>query len=109
MTTQLKYESICNVKYKAKGHFFDAGTMRFFKSKAYETVYCGKLNWYFVTSEKNDGYKRLFTVRALDLTTLSIETIGEFQLYNTQLQAEKAAKRYAEIDLQGFIEPEKEI
>jgi hypothetical protein len=63
----MKYESICNIKHMHKGHWFDESTMRFFKSKVYETVYCGEKNWYFVSSERfSDEVKRLFTVREFE-------------------------------------------
>jgi hypothetical protein len=94
------FESLCNVKHKHRGHWFDESTMRYFNSKVYDPVYCGKEYWYFVSSEKcfTEGSKRLYSVRKFHVKTGDISTIGEFQEYKTKLQADKAAKLYAEKD-----------
>lgn len=83
---------ISDIKSKAVGHFFDKGAMRFFNSRILSDVFPSTKCVYFVTSEQYD-YKspRLFTVRSFDLTTRSIETVGEFQEYATRAQAISAA------------------
>lgn len=72
-------------------YFFSPGSKRFFNSRILDSVYPTKKLVYFVTSEKFD-YKspRLFTIRAYNPKTGSIDTIGEFQQYKTSLQAKKA-------------------
>ena len=66
-------------------HFFDKKSMAFFKSYIESPLYEGG---YFVTSEQNDPYQRLFTVRKVDFETGSIETVGEFQGHKTKKEAE---------------------
>ena len=95
----MKYESICNGIHKHNGHWFNESNMRFFRSKIYETVYCGKKNWYFVSSERfSNETKRLFTVREFNLKNKDVTTKGGFQEFKTKLAAERAAKKYAESD-----------
>lgn len=71
-------------------HYFDADTMRFFRSRVMPHVYGGRI---FVTSEQN-GYDhpRAWSVREA-MPDGSIETIGEFQEYATGSQAKTAARR----------------
>ena len=94
----MNYESICNVKHKHRGHWFDDSTMRFFKSKVYESVYCGKEFWYFVSSEKSENNPRLFTVRQFNPKTGDIDSYSSFQEFKTQAQANKAAMFAADND-----------
>lgn len=71
-------------------HFFDPGAMRFFNSRISEEVYGGK---YFITSEQfDDRSPRLYTIRMVN-DDASIDTIGDFQQYNTLAQAKGAIKR----------------
>lgn len=60
-------------------HFFDRGTMRFFRSRicARGTVYGGR---YFITSEKTcfEDYRRVYHVREVKMGGASIDTIGEY-------------------------------
>lgn len=70
--------SISDIKRHHSGHFFDAGAMRFFKSRVLSAVFCGTENVYFVTSESFDGTSRFFTVRKLNMKTRSIDTVSEF-------------------------------
>ena len=63
----------------AGSHFFDRGTMKFFRSRVLPTVYTGPGGVYFVTSEQfNDTSARRFTVRAFDPAKADINTLGEF-------------------------------
>jgi membrane protease subunit (stomatin/prohibitin family) len=67
-----------------KGHYFDADTMRFFKSRVLWQVFPGKDEVYFVTSERNTGilsgtnYPRKYTVRAYNPETDNIRTVPPF-------------------------------
>ena len=61
-------------------HFFSKDTMGFFNSRIESNLIGGK---YFVTSEKNDDWPRLYTIREYDKTTGRISTHGDFQQYKT--------------------------
>ena len=82
-------------------HWFSRDTMRFFKSRVGTRVYKGK---YFISSEQFEcfgssghGYHiepRKYTVRIANEDG-SIDTVGEFQQFDTYNQA----KRYIETNL----------
>lgn len=93
---------------KAHSHFFDKDTMRFFQSRASETCYIKGTDIYFITSEKQKShwsefdqkvyhFPRLFTVRKCDKDG-DIDTIGDFQAYDSLRAARKAIKDLFEID-----------
>ena len=92
MTTFRTIQQIINF-HESKGmHFFSAGSKRFFNSRIHSDVYGGCV---FVTSEKFDWKSpRLFTVRKIDQNG-NIETIGDFQGYDTRSKAHTAAKNFA--------------
>lgn len=70
-------------------HFFSPDTMRFFGSRVLPTVYGGR---YFITAEDDfSGTKRLYTIREAQ-TDGSVDTVGEFQAYETRAQAVKAVQ-----------------
>ncbi len=83
---------------KSKGfHWFSKGTMRYFKSRI--------SNWdsvtgYFITSEHGPGNAsetffngpRKFSIRKANFDNGNVDTIGQFQQYNT-LGAAKTALR----------------
>lgn len=75
-------------------HFFDQGATRFFRSRYPQTGIVKDNKAYFATSEQFD-YKspRLYTVRVCDMATGIVDTIGEFQQYQTSAQANAAIKR----------------
>ena len=78
-------------------YFFNTDTMRGFKSRVHENVYGGCV---FVTSEKNSSwrfdYPRAYTVRMITENG-SIETIGEFQGFDTRYSAHAHAKWIGEV------------
>lgn len=83
---------------KGSPYFFSDNTMRFFKSRVSELCWqTGDIkkyqtnDIYFITSEKRDNYKRLFTVRKSDKSG-DHKTIGEFQQYGSLNEARKAIK-----------------
>ena len=91
---------ISDVKYCAteicKSHWFDADSMRFFKSRVSSAAYAdGKGGAYFVSGERGPSGPRAYSVRHYDPQRCGIETIGEFQGYRTKRQAENAAKDLA--------------
>ena len=74
-------------------HFFDADTMRFFKSRVLDgvTIHDGRV--YFVTSERNSGfggdYSRRYTARVM-CAGAHIDAIRGFQEYATAREARAA-------------------
>ena len=80
--------------YSNQHHFFDAGATRFFNSRYPQTGIVKDNKAYFVTSEQFD-YKspRLYTVRVCNMETGIVDTIGEFQQYQTSKQAQAAIKK----------------
>lgn len=70
--------------------WFTPGAMRFFNSKVPPNVYG---NRYFVTSEQYDyDSPRLYTIREI-MDDGSINTVGEFQQYETLTAARVAARK----------------
>lgn len=78
--------------------YFSADTMRYFNSHIDGVIFkaADGTKIYFCTSEKAPHAKRAWTVRAFDVATADINTFGEFQAYNTLLQARKAAAAAAQ-------------
>lgn len=77
------FTSSCDIIRAHKGHFFDASSMRFFRSRVCGEVFPGQNEVYFVTSEKfvssrGDAAPRKFTVRAFDPQTDNIRTVQPF-------------------------------
>jgi len=71
------------IRNHARGHFFDAGANRFFRSRYPQTGYRKGSKAYFVTSEQfigSDGHAapRAYTVRVLDYGTGDVDTAGDF-------------------------------
>jgi hypothetical protein len=66
-----------------KGHYFERGTMRFFRSRVLWQVFPGQTEVYFVTSERfvgsdGRGKPRYYTVRAYNPVTDDIRTVPPF-------------------------------
>lgn len=74
-------------------HYFEPGTLRFFKSRIGETIYGGR---YFTTSEQGPNMPRRYSVREA-MPDASVQTIGEFQAFATGAQAIAAARRLGRI------------
>jgi len=95
-----------NDRTQGEGHFFDADTMRFFKSRILQPVYILGNGYVFVTSERNEGMfwngngythydeGRKYTVRLWDGHSVRIDNAGEFQEHTTSRAAHKAAQAY---------------
>lgn len=88
--TKVHYSSVSEIKLanrRAGQHFFDADTMRFFRSRVGDKVYGGR---YFITSEQfDDEAPRLYTIREA-MPNGHIEDASEFQAYRTRAQAQAA-------------------
>ena len=81
-------------------HWFDADTLRFFRGRLAQGGYrAADGSVYFVSSEQNHGmgapYPRLYTVRRLTGPKGDVQTVGEFQSFNSAATATKYAKGYA--------------
>ena len=80
----------------AGSHWFDAGSMRFFRSRILDTVYQGGGGVYFVSSEQFEGSSgrapRMFSIRKFNPLTADISTFGPFNE-----MARERAKRLARI------------
>ncbi|GAF70189.1 unnamed protein product [marine sediment metagenome] len=81
------------------GYWFSSESKRFFSSRVAQTAYKNEETdiAYFVSSEQFDSTSpRLYTVRACDLNTGDINTVGVFQEYSTSREATREAQRLAE-------------
>lgn len=77
------------------GHcWFSAGALEFFSSKIYRTLYAWEGGAYFVSSEKDRHYPRLYTVR-FAFPDGRVETVGGFQGYDCEDDAAAEASRLA--------------
>jgi len=82
-------------------HFFDTDTIRFFSSRVDNSVLAPKTinekEGYFITSERNTytTNPRAYTIRAVNLVTGDIRTIGEFQQFSTKAMAYAVLKEYS--------------
>jgi len=87
------FHTITSIKLanRARGHhFFDADTMRFFRSRIGQTVHGGR---YFVTSEQFDARSpRLYTIRRAAADG-SISDVGGFQGYTSSASAVRAIQK----------------
>ena len=80
--------------YSTQHHFFDPGATRFFRSRYPQTGIVKDNRAFFVTSEQFDyNAPRLYTVRMCDMATGIVETVGEFQQYETSAQANAVIKK----------------
>lgn len=71
-------------------HWFEPSTKRFFRSRIGDTLYGGR---YFISSEQfHEAAPRLYTVREANPDG-SIDTVGEFQAYDTRTQAVAAIRK----------------
>jgi hypothetical protein len=91
---------MATIRAEASGYFFEPATMRFFDSRlpahGYRAI-DGAV--YFYTSEQFHGSfgsaPRYYTVRRLNPVTKSIDTVGEFQAFDTAHAANLEARRLA--------------
>ncbi len=83
-------EEIKQANANAGQHWFSPDTMRYFNSRVLAGVIGGR---YFVTSERyDDGTPRLYTIRVANEDG-TIDTVGDFQGYETADSAKRAAWR----------------
>ena len=93
------FTCIENIQYlneKAGYHFFDKSALRFFNSKVLDAIYstwkeeC--TTFLFITSEKGPDHIRKYSVRSFDSKTGKVDTVNDFQAYETARQAHNACK-----------------
>lgn len=87
---------------KAAGqHYFDASTMRFFKSRIIHSSWNG--DGLFLTSEQRDytggSDPRMWTIRRGDLTTFNVKTVGDFQAYSSLHRAQTALRKMRQVEV----------
>lgn len=96
------FYTVADIERHAAGHthWFDRDTKRFFNSRLGFNVYrtANPFFWLFVTSERNSwgNHPRLYSVRSYDSRTREVDTVGEFQGYNSSAGANRAARRIAQ-------------
>jgi len=80
-------------------HWFAKDTLRFFSSRVSSRLH---YNWpafprlvWFVSSEAYRNEPRRYTVRVHDVTTGGVDTVGQFQEFDTDKAAHAAAGRAA--------------
>ena len=97
LPTELTLAEMKKINQDLGMHFFDKDAVKFFNSK-FETKGIRKgNNVYFITSEQFEptiGEKepRKYTIRDMDLNDGSIDTVGEFQQYDSKESAKKVLK-----------------
>lgn len=103
--TMDEIKTACRVR---GSHWFDPGTMRYFKCRILETVYQGSGGVFFVSSEKcssmYNNHPRRYTVRKFNPESADIDTAGEFNVM-TKHMAIKKAKELAGPDHEEANEP----
>jgi hypothetical protein len=92
---------IATLNASAGGHWFERGTLRFFRSRVAALAYVNRdaTRAYFVSSEQDrlDGV-RLYSLRVAELVgpkVGDVDTVGEFQAYATRAAADRAARAAA--------------
>ena len=104
-----KFYSIDDIKTanrQAGQHYFEASTMRFFRSRVSEDIFpVDGHGAYFITSEQYQSMSgalepRLYTVRHA-APDGSCDTVGEFQAYSSGRQAKREALRLSLLDHDG--------
>ena len=74
-------------------HWFEADTLRFFRSRYAGTAVVKAGGAYFTSSERGPDMSRRYSVCRMDMETGSVDSIGGFQAYATLSQAKAALKR----------------
>lgn len=97
----LKKIPMTEIRAMAKGHCFDREAMRFFSTTLPQHGYIANDGAVFFASGEqflplsNGPYPRRYSVRRLDPETRFVDTVGEFQQYETLRAATLAARELA--------------
>lgn len=92
----ISIETVKRINAKFGFHYFSRETLRFFSSRISTCAYQIGNKAYFITSEKNTftaNNPRKYSIRVMDLTNGNIDTIGEFQEFNSHREAMKQLKQ----------------
>ena len=85
----------------ANKHYFDADTMRFFRSKLVRDSWNG--DGLFITSEQFVGSQgaapRAWSIRRGNLKTFDVDSVGEFQQYKTLHRARTALAELRAVEM----------
>ncbi len=73
------------------GHWFEPGSMRFFKTKLPKVAYATDAGLLFITSEVNPSGEKRYSVRRQKVSG-DIDTVGAFHFYPTRQAALAAIK-----------------
>lgn len=93
----ISIEEVKRVNREHGKFYFSVGTMRFFKSRVSKQAYKVGNKAYFITSERGPHMARKWSIRVADLTTGKIDTVGEFQEFNTNREAKKELERICKV------------
>ena len=75
-----------------EGHWFDAGAIRFFKTRLPKIAYETNAGLLFITSEVNPSGDKRYSVRRQAVSG-DINTVGEFHFHKTRAAALAEIKR----------------
>jgi len=92
----ISIETVKRINAKFGFHYFSDKSMRFFSSYTSHYAYQIGNKAYFITSEKNTftvNNPRKYSIRVIDLTSGNINTIGKFQEFNSNAEAQAQLKR----------------
>lgn len=99
-------DSIAQLNTNKGFHWFEPGSMRFFRSRVASVAYISAdgTKAYFVSSEKRTGFRcedgrRLYSVRVASLESGDVDTFPDhnaFQAYASRSGADAAAQRAAQ-------------
>lgn len=82
---------------KLKGqHWFENSTVKFFNCRVSSKAYLNKSKTkaYFISSEKQDSLQRRYTIRVHNMETGNINTVGDFQRFETSREAKIELDKY---------------
>lgn len=95
MINEIAIQKIADANCRAGFKWFAPASMDFFQSEIYEPGYITNdgSSAFFVSSEKQDGSDRGFTIRKCDMQTGRICSYSHFMQYGTEREARIAAMR----------------
>lgn len=76
---------------RPEGHWFDADSIRFFKTKLPTVAYETQVGVLFITSEVNPSDAKRYSIRRQKIDG-GIKTVGTFHVYHTSADALKDIK-----------------
>lgn len=95
MSPTTKLVPMSEIRKASSGHFFEPATTRFFQSRIARHAVCGPGGTFFVSSERQDGGARRYTIRQVHPSG-RITTSGDFRAFALGSEATAAARKLAE-------------